>query len=213
MRHSEDRSRLLGAAAALAAAVALALWPASPAQAHDSLVSSSPANGATVSAAPRSVALTFDEPVLDYADSTVLIVTGPGAARRHFETACARVDGRTVSAPVALGASGRYTVTWRVVSADGHPVAATFAFTLHRSAGTAAAAGSATGPACGSGSTAGATAPTSSGSSVAVSPAVWVVLGIAGGLVLVLLVVVVGIAVHVRRRPGKEAGDAGRKPA
>jgi copper resistance protein C len=198
---------LLRVAAALLAAVALAALPALPAQAHDSLTSTTPAAGATVGTAPRAITLGFDEPVLDYADTTVLIVTGPDGAKRHFETACARVDGRTVSAPVALGGSGRYTVTWRVVSADGHPVADSFAFTLRRAAGTTPAPGSVSGPRCGGGTAtgAGASAPASS-----VSPLVWVLIGVGGGLVLVLLVVVIVVAVLLSRRSAKAGADAER---
>ena len=202
MRRAPSRPRRsVRALAALAAAVALVVLPALPAQAHDALVSSSPAAGGTVTAAPRVVTLSYDEPVLDSTGATVLTVTGPDGATRHFESACARVDGRTVSAPVALGGSGSYTVTWRVVSADGHPVSDSFAFTLRRASGTTPAAGTASGPACGGGSAAGATAG-ASGSSGLVSPVAWVLIGVGGGLVLVLLVVVIDVAVLLGRRPG-----------
>lgn len=207
------RRHRLRVAAALVAAAALAALPAAPAQAHDSLVSSSPASGATVRTPPRAVTLTFDEPVLDYADTTVLIVTGPGGERRHFETACARVDGRSVTAPVALGGSGRYTVTWRVVSADGHPVADSFAFTLDRPPGTTATAGSARGPACGAGTASAGPVTGSAGSSSSVSPVVWALLGVGGGLVLVLLVVVAVVAVRVARRPAGARSESGGPPA
>jgi hypothetical protein len=114
-----------------------------------------------------------------------------------------------VTAPVALGPSGRYTVTWRVVSADGHPVADRFAFTLDRPAGSAPAGGSASGPCCGSGTSAGpGAAPASSRPTV--SPVVWVLLGVGAGLVLVLLVVVAVVAVHLRRRPAEGSEESGR---
>jgi hypothetical protein len=138
----------------------------------------------------------------------VLIVTGPDASTRHSETACPRVDGRTVSAAVTLGASGRYTVTWRVVSADGHPVSDTFTFTFHRAPGTAPAAGSASGPACGGGAATAAGGSGTAGSSTAVSPVVWVLLGVGGALVLVLLAVVIAVAVRLRPRPARAAADA-----
>jgi methionine-rich copper-binding protein CopC len=194
---------------AAVAVVLVALLPASPAQAHDELGSSSPASGSTVTSVPRTVTLSFDEPVLDYADSTVLVVTGPDGGKRHFETTCPRIDGKAVSVPVALGASGRYTVTWRVVSDDGHPVAGAFAFTLQRPAGTRAAAGSASGPSCGHGTAApAAAAGTSSGG---VSPLVWAFVGIGGGLVVALLAVVLVLAVRRTRTSatGAEEGTRG----
>lgn len=211
---SPRRTRHLHPAASLAIAAALALpaalLAAPTAQAHDSLASSSPAAGATVTAVPRAITLTFDEPVLDYPDTTALIVTGPGAAKRHFETACPRIDRGTVTAPVALGASGRYTVTWRVVSDDGHPVSDTFEFTLDRPAGTDAAAGSASGPACGAGTASGSAGASSSGT---LPPVVWVIVGGGGGLVVILLLVVVLLAVRLSRRPTRAREESGSGPA
>jgi methionine-rich copper-binding protein CopC len=201
------------AALVTAAALALpaALLPAAPVQAHDELAASSPASGATVTTVPHSITLTFDEPVLDYGTSAALIVTGPGGSKRHFETTCPRIDGRAVSAPVELGASGRYTVTWRVVSDDGHPVSDSFSFTLDRPAGTEAAAGSATGPACGSGTTTG--EGSGAAASGTVPPMVWALVGVGGGLVVVLLLVVVTVAVRQSRRPAKAGTEAGSGPA
>ena len=37
-----------------------------------------------------------------------------------------------VRQPVRAGPAGRYTVLWRVTSADGHPVSGTFAFTTQQ---------------------------------------------------------------------------------
>lgn len=129
---------------------ALALLPAVAASAHDYLVASDPTAGSTVSVAPRSVSLTFDAVVLDFGrGSTALQVTGPGPATRHWETGCAAVDGRTVTARVALGGAGTYTETWRVVSADGHPVSNSIRFRYAPSPGQRAAAGSPIGPDCG----------------------------------------------------------------
>lgn len=143
--------RALAATAGLAAAVALALLPAVAASAHDYLVSSDPAADATVTAPPTTVTLTFNDRVLDLSgdgSSTLLTVTGPDAATRHFETGCATVADRNVSAPVALGGAGSYTVTYQIVSADGHTVSNSYAFTYQPPAGTTEAAGSETTP-CG----------------------------------------------------------------
>lgn len=208
-RPAPRRVRPLAAALAAVAALLAALLPALPALAHDELAASSPASGSTVTSVPRAVTLTFDEPVLDYADSTVLVVTGPDGAKRHFETTCARIDGKVVSAPVALGTSGRYTVAWRVVADDGHPVAGTFAFTLQRPAGARAGAGSPTGPTCGRAVAGSGTAAASSSGTV--GPLVWTFVGIGGGLVVALLAVVLVIALRLNRRSGKgpEEGAGG----
>ncbi len=116
-------------------------------------MSSSPAAGSTIDAPPSEVTLTFNDVILDLAaagggggdastgsapasgGSSVVQVTGPDGQGTHFETGCATDSGRTVSVPVALGGSGQYTVTWRVVSADGHPVSDSIAFTYQAPAG------------------------------------------------------------------------------
>ncbi|MDO8120454.1 copper resistance protein CopC [Isoptericola sp. b490] len=98
---------------------------AGPARAHDQLVGTDPADGAVVDAVPSQVALTFSEDVLDI--STTVVVAGPDGRVPTTPT----VDGGTVTAPLPDGLpDGPYTVTWRVVSADGHPVQGSFAFTV-----------------------------------------------------------------------------------
>jgi len=109
-----------------------------PAAAHAALLSTNPPQGAQLSAAPRDVTLTFTEEVglgaraVEVADARGQRVNG--SPPRH-----AGSDSRTVQValPPGLG-RGSYTVTWRVVSADGHPVSGTFAFGVGVPAGTVA---------------------------------------------------------------------------
>lgn len=183
---------------------ALVLLPAAAAFAHDYLVTSDPAADSTVRTAPRAVSLTFDAVVLDYGrGSTALQVTGPGGATRHFETGCAAVDGRTVTARVTLGGPGTYTETWRVVSADGHPVSNSIRFTYAPPAGQRAAAGSPHGPDCGVAAAAPGTATGPPGGLV-------VALAIVGGLVVLgVLAAVVFVVLRATRLPaGTESADA-----
>lgn len=141
--------RIAAAVAGLAAAAALALLPTAAASAHDYLVSSDPAADATVTAPPSTVSLTFNDRVLDLSgDGSSTLLTVTDAAKKHFETGCASVADRTVSAPLALGPAGQYTVTYQIVSSDGHTVSNSYAFRYEPPAGTAEAAGSATTP-CG----------------------------------------------------------------
>ncbi len=98
-----------------------------PAFAHNSLVSSVPADGATVATAPDAVTLTFDEPV--GRRFGLVVVTGPGG--RKVQQGALQVTGETARQPLGrLGPAGTYRVSWRVVSADGHPVSGAFAFRL-----------------------------------------------------------------------------------
>jgi methionine-rich copper-binding protein CopC len=89
-----------------------------PATAHASLVRASPADGSTISAAPARVTLTFDEIVRAPA---AIVVKGPDG--RLVSTGRAEVLDNTASTAVTIESGGAYTVAFRVVSVDGHPVA------------------------------------------------------------------------------------------
>lgn len=115
----------------LPAAVTGLLAIASPqAAAHTDLSGSDPANGAVLDASPRTVTLTFSDPMAQkYAQ---LAVTGPDGA--SLGNGAPAVAGREVTLRLKdTKAPGRYTVGYRVVSADGHPVTGTSAFTVRPS--------------------------------------------------------------------------------
>jgi len=178
------------------AAAALAILPASAASAHDYLVSSSPADGATVSAALPQVSLTFDDIVLDEGGHGALVQV-TDASGRHFETGCASVQDRVVSVPVALGGTGEYRVTWQVVSADGHPVSSSIQF---RYTGPKAGAG-ASGPIAKCGTTISAPSATDQVHTVnTVSPTVIAIIAAAGGVVLLAVIAVVLVLVLSGRK-------------
>ncbi|HJP76819.1 MAG TPA: copper resistance CopC family protein [Pseudonocardiaceae bacterium] len=101
---------------------------ATPALAHNVLVGSSPASGASVATGPGTVSLTFDAPVQFGANT--LTVIGPDG--QHWEkSGNATVNGDSVSTAVApLGPAGVYKVGYRIISADGHPVSGEVSFTL-----------------------------------------------------------------------------------
>ncbi|WP_410655394.1 copper resistance protein CopC [Amycolatopsis sp. lyj-112] len=99
-----------------------------PAMAHSVLVSSDPAKDSSIASAPSVVSLMFNEP-LDHSFSE-LTVLGPDGSSQ-WEGGVPVVAGEKLSAPLrALGAAGVYTVKYRVVSADGHPVSGSVPFTL-----------------------------------------------------------------------------------
>jgi len=120
-----------------------------PASAHDVLRSTDPADGTVVDRLPDRVVLTFDEPAL--AIGTEVVVTGPAGPVSDGPPQLVDAE---VRQPVRAGPAGRYTVLWRVTSADGHPVSGTFAFTTQQ--------GSAASPTATPGTT---TAPSTSPSS------------------------------------------------
>jgi copper transport protein len=95
-----------------------------PAHAHASLVSSTPADAAVVGSVPRSVVLQFDEPV---AVTSVRITTSD--ATQHVLTSEARNQQVIVSVPQDLPA-GSHVISYRVISADGHPVFGSIVFSI-----------------------------------------------------------------------------------
>ena len=143
--------------AVLAATVVTLIATAVPASAHDVLRSTNPADGAVVDRLPDMVVLTFDEPAL--AIGTEVVVTGPAGPVSDGQPQLVDAE---VRQPVQAGPAGRYTVLWRVTSADGHPVSGTFAFTTQQgsAASPTATPGTTTAPST-SPSSASTTAPTS----------------------------------------------------
>lgn len=122
---SRVRARLLLVALLGGLALATAA-PATPVAAHAELVSTAPADGAGLDAAPGTVEVAFSEDV-----STTL------GAIRVLDRTGTRVDrgdvedrGDTVTVGLEDLADGAYIVSWRVVSADSHPIHGSFTFTV-----------------------------------------------------------------------------------
>jgi len=100
---------------------------ATSASAHTELVSSIPADGAVLQAAPVSVTFEFDEPLLPDLD-TVSINNEQGA--NVYSQKVAPVDSSLTIAWPATLPDGTYQVAYRVVSDDGHPVTGAISFTI-----------------------------------------------------------------------------------
>ncbi|MFI9590608.1 copper resistance protein CopC [Nonomuraea sp. NPDC052265] len=117
------KSSPLAALTAILAAL-FVLGTATPALAHDSLKSSDPAKGATVKA--------LDEVRLEFSATVrmpFVIVRGAGEA--VFQEGKPEVDGAVVRQAVKGPLpGGKYTVAYRVVSSDGHPIEGEIPFTV-----------------------------------------------------------------------------------
>lgn len=95
--------------------------------AHAVLLASSPAADAVVDLPPTEVVLEFTEPVSTAADGVALL----DPSGTTVEPDEVRATGTSVVATLpALTVDGSYTVTWKVISADGHPVRGAFLFHL-----------------------------------------------------------------------------------
>ena len=116
--------RRLGMAGAVV--VAALVVAASPASAHAVLLATDPSPQTTVKQAPSSVKLEFSEAVeVSFGAVRVFDID----ANRVDTGTISRAQGnREVKVPVRALKDGTYTVTWRVVSADGHPVHGGFTF-------------------------------------------------------------------------------------
>lgn len=108
---------------------------AAPASAHDAAESSSPAQGATVATTPEQVSVTFNKNPLGIGAQ---FSVKDSAGAEWADGAVEIVDSTATQKLKAGAPAGAYTVAWRVVSSDSHPIEGTFGFTA-----TAAAAGAA----------------------------------------------------------------------
>ena len=109
-----------------AAIVVLALMAAPAASAHAILVQTSPGNDSIVQHSPPAVLLQFNEAVETQFGSMRVYDCN---AKRVDSGSITRPDEKTVSAVINPSLpNGTYTVTWRVISADSHPVSGAFIF-------------------------------------------------------------------------------------
>ena len=113
--------------AVLTAVVAL-LALAAPAGAHAVLLSTQPTSGQTYPSSPKVVTLLFDENV--QVGLGGIRVLDPKGNRVETGKPTQSNGGKEVSVSVPTLAKGTYVVTWRVISADGHPVQNAFTFSV-----------------------------------------------------------------------------------
>ncbi|MEU8721785.1 copper resistance CopC/CopD family protein [Streptomyces antimycoticus] len=130
-RTTATARRLMAICGTLLAALLCALSVgASSASAHAALTSTDPADGSVVKTAPREVTLNFSEGVLLSGDS-VRVLDPKG--KRVDTGKTAHVGGKSSTAAAGLHSGlpdGTYTVAWKAVSEDSHPVSGAFTFSI-----------------------------------------------------------------------------------
>lgn len=174
---------------ALLGAVALAatsLLGFSPAQAHDELVSSNPSQNAQLSQAPQSLELTYSGEIMDLEGANQVRVSN--AAGESMTEGSPQVEGKQVIQDLKSDQQeGTYTVSWRVVSSDGHPIQGTFTYQVGQASDLASqAAGSS------ASSSAAESSAASSTESAAADPLSQLGNGLSGPLKLVLALLGLG---------------------
>lgn len=111
----------------------LCIWglaSAPMASAHATVVTTDPADGALLATAPARVTVTYDEAVS--LQLGALRVFAPDGSQVEVGTAD-HLDGKpeTASVPLKPGLkNGTYVVSWRVISADSHPVRGAWTFSI-----------------------------------------------------------------------------------
>lgn len=124
-------SRKTYGTAALAGLCAIAMAAAPPQPFHVHLTRSEPMADSTVTTAPTTIKLWFSAPV-QVAVTTIRVQAHDGTS---MTSAPVHQQGTGATAPLVATlpaplANGRYSVTWRTMSTDGHAVNGTFAFTV-----------------------------------------------------------------------------------
>jgi methionine-rich copper-binding protein CopC len=120
--------RRFAAAALVGAALAvIALAGAGTASAHAIRISTDPAPDSSVDVGPSRVSATFNERL--QTNFAAMTVVGPD--ENLWSTGPADISGAIASVALRpLGPTGKYTVNYRVTSADGHVVSGAWSFDL-----------------------------------------------------------------------------------
>ena len=196
-------ARLRGLALAIIAALALLIttpfFGATAALAHDDLVEATPADGSELAEAPTEAVLRFSGNVLEIGTELALVRDDSGEIVPLTEQFTADASGR-VTQPLPALETGAYTLNWRVVSEDGHPISGS----LHFGVGTPAGDGSA--PAAAEGNT---LAPTGPNDSDPLATIVNSPIGIALGIGAFAAAIAGGLLVWQRMRKGGPFGQFG----
>ena len=122
---------------------------ATPASAHNVVVESSPPADSTVTELPAAFSITTNEPMLTLGeDNAGFALQVTDAAGRFYGDGCLTVAGSTMAVGATLGEPGAYTLTWQIVSEDGHPASGSFGFTWAPAPDAPRTAGAAEPPSC-----------------------------------------------------------------
>ncbi|GAA4583800.1 hypothetical protein GCM10023194_22030 [Planotetraspora phitsanulokensis] len=193
---TSGRSPIMRVAAVALVACAATLLIATPARAHNVLIGSDPRQGAVLATMPGKVTLTFDQAVRR--DFARIAVTGPDGAR--YEQGDVGVSGNGIF--VALrgqGPSGTYSIGYRIVSNDGHPVTGTVSFAVgNATTGQTGASGGLPGPGTTMGPATGGIVASGVAPPVSASSGAWV-WGLLAATAALLALAAFGLIRHDRR--------------
>ena len=106
-----------------------------PAHSHSTLVTSIPKASATLTTAPASITLNFNEDILEIKGKQISTVSLASVAGRKIALKKPRITANILTARIPSPAlkSGKYQISYRVVSADGHVITGGYTFTVAQS--------------------------------------------------------------------------------
>ncbi len=122
-RGSHARNLTGALAISLLALLTATFFPAK-ANAHTQLISVNPANKSTVESFPTAITMTFNESLLHLGTKEVNKLYAHTPDHDLLKTGPVKVNGEVISIPVLEKnpKAGTYTIYYRVISNDGHPV-------------------------------------------------------------------------------------------
>ena len=123
------RRSLITAMATLLLGAGLTLAVATPAQAHDELVSSYPEANSTLTSSPAEITLSFSGELIAGMQSAAVEVIAPDG--QNIATDAPSEDGTSITQQLTPNPpDGLFTVRWKVVSSDGHPISGEYTYTV-----------------------------------------------------------------------------------
>lgn len=106
---------------------------ATPAFAHAQVTSSSPLKNQVITKLPEWIWIEFDGDLMTFGDKNPNEIIVTDSKSKRVDTKLALVGGARISTKLKPGIkAGRYLVSYRVVSEDGHPVQGSFYFTYRK---------------------------------------------------------------------------------
>lgn len=190
-------------------AVGAVLGIAAPAQAHNYPIATTPTANETLTELPPKFSVTTNGALLNIEGNDAgFALQVRDSAGRYYGDGCVTVDGPTLATDAALGAAGKYTITWQAISTDAHTVSDSFEFAWQPPAGFTPSTGSAKVPDChgtlkpnGTGTPIGGASKPASVDESTLQAVLWI-----GGAVLAVgAAVIVTVLATSRKKPGPKA--------
>ena len=103
-----------------------------PSHSHTALVSSIPKASATLTTAPASITLNFNEDILEIKGKQISTVSLATVAGKVIALKKPQITANRLTARIPSPAlkSGKYQISYRVVSADGHVITGGYTFSI-----------------------------------------------------------------------------------